>query len=277
MVCEPFFDAVKSNVLPKPAIQLPPSAARILKFWCAKPVGWASNWLRFFRPQLESCATFVQNMKVMTTTAVQKMPAERLKVAAKSAGGRFVKQSPKLVSREEFLKKYATREDHFKYEWADGVVEKSKRTMNRTQFFILRNLQRFFRELFIAQKVAGELIAEGDMEFAEKFRRPDIMWLTDAQIDRTALDENQVPAFVIEIISTNDAVGLVSKKMGNYRAAGVQVVWQVLPETEEIHVYSGENLDKMTVCQGETICSAAPALPHFQLSAADVFKKPVVD
>jgi hypothetical protein len=56
----------------------------------------------------------------------------------------------------------------------------------------------------------------------------------------------------------------------------VQVVWHIFPLLEEIHVYSNEDLNSMTICKGETICTAAPLLPNFYLSAADIFKKPKI-
>lgn len=57
----------------------------------------------------------------------------------------------------------------------------------------------------------------------------------------------------------------------NYRNAGVQVVWQIFPVFEEIHVYHGLT---MQVYRGTDRCSAAPALPAFELPVSEVFKKP---
>jgi Uma2 family endonuclease len=67
-------------------------------------------------------------------------------------------------------------------------------------------------------------------------------------------------------------MNLVEDKMEDYRAAGVQVVWQVFPKFEKIHVYAGTHLNQMTVCRGEEICSAAPVLPDFVLAVGEVFK-----
>ena len=145
--------------------------------------------------------------------------------------------------------------------------------MDKTQLYILRNLFAWFRNLLVAGKVEGELIPEADLFFENHHRRPDICWLTDEQIDRLAEDEYEVPAFVIEVISNKDMMNKVVQKMQDYRAAKVKVVWHILPNHQEVHVYTGDKLDKMTVCTGTTLCSAAPALPDFAIPADDIFKK----
>lgn len=61
--------------------------------------------------------------------------------------------------------------------------------------------------------------------------------------------------------------------MRQYREGGVQVVWLIYPAQQEVHVYAGANLDRMTVCTEEKICSAAPVLPDFAVAAREIFKK----
>jgi Uma2 family endonuclease len=182
----------------------------------------------------------------------------------------------KYISWAQFKNKYLTREDNYKYEWLNGVVEKTKRTMNYTQLYILRNLTAYFRTLLIKGKVDGELMSESDIFFNENHRRPNIFYMSAKQIAYTAHGINQIPEFVIEVISSNDSITKMTGKMQNYRESGVKVVWQIIPEYEEVQIYSGENLDKMTVCTEEDICTAAPVLPDFQISVYDIFKKPAL-
>ena len=120
-----------------------------------------------------------------------------------------------------------------------------------------------------------ELQQQGaDIFFGENHRRPDVAYLTDEQIARTAYGENQVPGFVIEVISKKDQMDLVHKKMDDYRGAGVKVVWHIFPSREQVHVYHGKNLSEMLVCMGVVLCSAAPVLPDFEMSANAIFQKP---
>ena len=148
--------------------------------------------------------------------------------------------------------------------------------MNYTKFYILRNIQRFFRALLFEKRVNGELIPEGNIFFGKNHRRPNVAWLSDTEIDKTALGENQVPQFIIAIISTNDQINLFSKKMKDYRAAGVQVVWEIRHQVKEICVYSGEDLKNIKLCTDNDLCSAAPVLPDFILSVKDILKMPEV-
>ncbi len=179
---------------------------------------------------------------------------------------------PKRISWEEFERRYLSREDKFKYEWVDGLVEKTERTMNQYQTHIATNLVRFFFELFTQKKVTGRLSEETDTFFLPKaHRRPDLAWFSEEQLAKMAHGENQVPEFVIEVISTADQINKVGKKLRNYRAADVKVVWLIFPDLEEIHVYRGV---KSVIYAGDQMVSAAPALPAFSLKVNDVFKKP---
>ena len=106
-------------------------------------------------------------------------------------------------------------------------------------------------------------------------RKPDIFYFTEEQADAASLGENPIPEFIIEVISTTDQLNYMVDKMNDYRAAGVKVVWHIFTSKNEVHVYTGTNLTSMTVCKGETVCSAAPVLPVFNLSVSDIFKLPI--
>jgi len=181
----------------------------------------------------------------------------------------------KPVSWAEFQRKYLSREDGFKYEWLNGIVEKTKSGMDKTQLYILRNLLDHFRALFQLGTVNGQLISEPNLFFLDNHRRPDVAWLTNDQIDRLAYNSKDIPAFIIEVISTYDQINKVELKMENYRDAGVQVVWHVFPNLGKVHVYGGERLNSMQVLSGSEICSASPALPSFELTVDQLLIKPL--
>ncbi len=197
---------------------------------------------------------------------------EAVAVQQKGQVGPVVAKPKTRISWEEFQRKYLTREDGYKYEWVGGEIVKTKRTMDYTQIFIFTNLDDFFQKLKQQGKVSGKLITEVDTFFLENHRRPDIAWFSDEQVKQGKQGIAPVPQFLIEVISTKDQMNLVEDKMEDYRAAGVQVVWQVFPKFEKIHVYGGTHLNQMTVCRGEERCSAAPVLPDFVLAVKEVFK-----
>jgi len=178
------------------------------------------------------------------------------------------------ITWEVFEKEYLSREDGYKYEWVRGEVVQTPRDMNQYQYYILINLQKVFLQLQQERKVSGHLLTEIDTFFLKKVhRRPDMAWFSDEQTARMAHRENQVPNFVIEIVSDHDIVDKLLDKLGDYRAAGVAVVWLISPRLEQVHIFTG---DKNSIRKGSDVCSAAPALPGFQISAEAIFHKPEV-
>jgi len=176
------------------------------------------------------------------------------------------------ISWEEFEKEYLVREDEFKYEWVRGQVVKTSRTINQHQYFILKNIERLFLQLRQMGKVSGELMTEIDTFFFENaHRRPDLAWFSEEQAASMAHRQNQVPNFIIEIVSDNDNADNLLDKLSDYADAHVEVVWLISPKLEQVHIYSGKS---QGVYKGDMICSASPVLPEFQISVNDIFKKP---
>ncbi|MFK7984155.1 MAG: Uma2 family endonuclease, partial [Saprospiraceae bacterium] len=148
----------------------------------------------------------------------------------------------------------------------------TKRTMYPHQYYILFNLRKIFTLLISDKKITGSLEAEIDLFLTEKIhRRPDITYFTDEQAILMAHGELPTPKFVIEVVSSNDVLPRQNLKMKNYRDAGIQVIWQIFPETKEVIITRGK--DAVT-CTGDDICSAAPVLPDFKISVKDIFQKP---
>jgi Uma2 family endonuclease len=177
------------------------------------------------------------------------------------------------ISWEEFQSDHMEREDGYEYEWLNGIVERSPYSMDKLQLFILRNLQNFFFQLKFEGKIEGQLMAEADLFFGQNHRRPDICWLTNVQIDRLAEGMYEVPAFVIEIISKTDAINRVHDKMQDYRNAGVELVWHIFPKHKEVHIYTGEHLQQMSIRRHKDQCSASSVLPNFELSIEQIFER----
>jgi Uma2 family endonuclease len=177
------------------------------------------------------------------------------------------------ITVQEFLKKYSQREDGYKYEYQDGQVIKSSDTMNYAQLYILNNLTNFFYGLWANNKVKGLFTTELDTWFtASKMRRPDMCYLTPLQVYEADQGSKPVPAFVIEVISTNDTAEYYDDKLSVYFEQGVKVVWFIYPKSEKVQIYLHD--ESSTTCRGDMVCSAAPVLPAFALPAKDIFVKP---
>ncbi len=179
---------------------------------------------------------------------------------------------PQNVSWEDFEKNYLTREDEFKYEWVRGRVVKTFRPMNQYQDHIVENLQELFFKMLFDGKVTGRLSVEVDSKFLPNaHRRPDLAWFSVEQKAKMSRRENQVPNFVIEIISDHDNADDLLDKLKDYEDAKVEVVWLISPKLKQVRIFSTAGNQ---TCTGEMVCSAAPVLPQFQISVNQIFELP---
>lgn len=158
-------------------------------------------------------------------------------------------------------------EDGKKYEWFDGEVVKFD-GMQKREYYIYMNLLRFFSSKNLLK--IGGLVAEQNVDFSPiQMRRPDIAYFSKEQELRMKEGNDEVPAFAIEIISKNDVLNAVEKKLEEYFKYGVKVVWLILPELKKVKVYTSLNETKN--CYGNDVCSAAPILPTFEMTVNEIF------
>ena len=179
-------------------------------------------------------------------------------------------KAKRLITLETFHRLYDNREDDYKYEWHNGIVEKKPRTMNRSQLFIVQKLTRLFLNTMAFQQ-QGELEREVKMFLpkANRTRVADVAYLTAEQVRETDDIRPGISDFVIEIISKNDKAHDVQEKLEEYFADGIKVVWHIYPKLNLVEVYTTP--DNVKICRGAAICSAAPVLPDFNIAAQDIF------
>ena len=184
----------------------------------------------------------------------------------------LVATQPKKVRRmtlKQFWEKYSDREDGYKYEFNNGIVEKTPRRMKIKELYISQNIKRAFTQTE-AYRIGGELFEEVDIEtLPEQGRRPDMAFMTKPQIKTGS--NIALPSFIIEVISDTDGINRVNDKLVEYFKVGVSVVWHVLPKQQMVYVYTSPT--SVTICLGDMVCSAAPAVTDFQISANAIFMK----
>jgi Uma2 family endonuclease len=176
----------------------------------------------------------------------------------------------RFISLNEFKNRYVSRKDNFKYEWSNGHIEKTPRTMNRDQTLIIQRLQRLFSTTQ-AYRNMGELVSELDMFLptANRTRRADFGYLTAKQVAASVSGDMSPSAFVIEVISKNDQINEVGTKLMEYFNNGVEVVWLIFPKLKKVEVY--RSLRDVSVNYEDDICSAAPVLPDFEVAVSSLF------
>ncbi|MGM9508336.1 Uma2 family endonuclease [Larkinella sp. GY13] len=157
--------------------------------------------------------------------------------------------------------------DGYKYEWKDGEMIRFS-GLSKTQYFVYNVLNKFFYERDYYK--TGILITIPDvMLTALQMRRPDIAYFTKEQIQRGRQGEDVIPAFVVEVLSETDQAYRIEEKIAEYFKAGVQVVWNIFPESEVVYVYTSRK--HVTICLESDVCSAAPVLPDFSICVNDLF------
>ena len=181
---------------------------------------------------------------------------------------RQVRREPKRISKEHFLRYYSNKEDGSKYEWNEGIVEKTETINQRHSKFFILLIDLFLKTA--AYKKGGRLVMETDMDTSPvQLRRPDMAYFTAEQLPKMWGGENQVAPWVCEVISPTDKADDVNAKLDEYFHAGVQVVWHIFPHSQKVDVYTSP--EQVTICRGKTVCSGAPVLPDFEMAAEELF------
>ena len=78
------------------------------------------------------------------------------------------------------------------------------------------------------------------------------------------------PDLAVEVISPSNTAREMERKLQDFLAAGVRLVWYVLPEPQEVHVYTAERHDVLTI---EQELSGGEVLPGFALPLQQLFEE----
>jgi Uma2 family endonuclease len=196
---------------------------------------------------------------------VQTAPAPKaeVKIPLRKTGA---KRRNKIDTLEKF-RTWTPPGDGFKYEWNNGVIEKSPKIITFENLFIVERLTNFFHSLKPQLASGGMLFTEPEsMTSATQLRIPDMAYYTAKQIkDAAAGKTPSVPEFIIKFVSDNDVHQKVLKKLDEYFNAGARVIWLVVPQVKVVYVYTSP-ID-VFICKGERVCSAEPVIPGFKTSA----------
>jgi len=176
----------------------------------------------------------------------------------------------KKVSIETFLEKYRKGGPGVKYEYNKGIIEKTE-TMKSKEQHIFRNLQHLFDKTTV-YKNGGLIVQEMEVWTSEnQWRKPDVSYISSAQIEAAADGFEPVPEFMIEVISKTDKINEVKNKVKEYFKAGVKLVWHIFPALQQVEIYYSANKSETFI--DDEMCSAAPIIEDFTISVNDIFKK----
>ncbi len=159
------------------------------------------------------------------------------------------------------------------YEFVRGrIIE--KKDMKQDEFFIIKFLTRLFTQT-VAYQEGDELTPEMDSYIDDvRKRRPDLGYFTMSQITATRTGSLVKTRFAIEILSDSEYHQDVLDKIAergpqDYFDGGAQLVWYIIPRHQKIEVYISP--DESKAYKGADVISAAPVVPDFQFTVADLF------
>jgi Uma2 family endonuclease len=141
---------------------------------------------------------------------------------------------------------------------------------NTPQHNIIRDLLIAILHPIMRRSQLGMVIAEQEFDFKGNAHAPDVSFFgpaKQASLNLRKRVQRFVPDLAIEIVSESDTFAAVGAKKDRYRKCGVQEVWIVWPDTQEVLVYSDRGDH---ILSGEAELSTE-LIPGFRISVRELF------
>jgi Uma2 family endonuclease len=166
------------------------------------------------------------------------------------------------------------REDRL-YELVDGVLV--EKTVGTYESYLAMLLGQFLGSFAREHRLGIVLGADGMMRLAPGLVRiPDVSFvsfdrLPDRRVPRQAIAD-LAPDLAVEVISKSNTPEEMDRKLADYFAARVRLVWYVYPESREVRVYVTPGQVKV-LGEADTL-DGLDVLPGFRLPVAELFAEP---
>ncbi|HEY2785122.1 MAG TPA: Uma2 family endonuclease [Fimbriiglobus sp.] len=139
----------------------------------------------------------------------------------------------------------------------------------------------FHLRLFGQAKSIGWFFPEGNSyrcfpDDPDRVRRADVSFIARSRMTPEEYVEEGhteiAPDLAVEVTSPNDTVYDVDRKIREWLAAGVRLVWEINPEEKTVQIYRPDGT--VTFLKSSDTLTAEPVLPGFSVPVADLFKLP---
>ena len=137
---------------------------------------------------------------------------------------------------------------------------------------IHRQVSSFARENRLGWAFPQETAFECFPPDATRVRKPDTSFVRAGRFPNEQLPGGfvtLVPDLAAEVVSPNDTAVTVERKVRQFLAAGVRMVWVVLPETRDARVYRPGR--PVSGVEPDGFLDGEDVLPGFRLRLADLF------
>ena len=142
----------------------------------------------------------------------------------------------------------------------------------RIEVNVAAALKQFVRTRNLGVVMAGEVgVFTG--RNPDTVRAPDVLYLSrerDARRRRPQGFLDVAPELVVEILSPTDRPDQLRRKLGEYFAAGVRVVWVIDAATRTVRIHH-DGGEPVSLAPGAVV-TGGDVLPEFELPVDDVFE-----
>jgi Uma2 family endonuclease len=157
-------------------------------------------------------------------------------------------------------------------ELVDGVLV--EKTMGYKESLLAMAIGEFLRR-FVRERNLGIVLGEGGTLriLPRQVRIPDVCFLSWQRFPGGKLPEAPIPAvapdLAVEVLSGSNTEGEMRRKLQDYFAAGVRLVWYVDPRTRTAAVYTSP--EQRTVFDEGGVLTGGDVLPGFELPLRELF------
>jgi Uma2 family endonuclease len=161
------------------------------------------------------------------------------------------------------------------FELIDGVL--LEKDMGFYESYLATLLARFLTE-FVQDNDLGIVAgADGMLKlFPDQIRIPDISFVSWDKLPNRQVPEASVPELVpnlaVEVISKGNTKKEMDRKLEEFFAAGVKLVWYVYPKSRSVSVYTSPT-SRVEVTESDSL-EGGNVLPGFSLPLASLFEGP---
>jgi len=109
----------------------------------------------------------------------------------------------------------------------------------------------------------------------DQLRMPDVSFFSNARIpDRNALTDSVwslVPDLAVEVISVGNTRDEMARKLREYFAAGVRVIWFIYPKSRTAEVFEANSLEPVAILNSSGRLDGGPIVPGFSIAISSLF------
>jgi Uma2 family endonuclease len=157
-------------------------------------------------------------------------------------------------------------------ELVDGVLV--EKTMGYLESLLAMAIGEFLRRFVREHKSGIVLGADGTLKILPRqVRVPDVCFISWERFPGGKLPQTPIPAvapdLAVEVLSEGNTEGEMQRKLRDYFAAGVRLVWYVDPRIRTVAVYVSP--EQRTLLSESDLLTGGDVLPGFELPLRELF------